>query len=86
MKIFFVSLVFSSLTFAQYEQETFYLSPSIFYTNGNYSTNVKSNSLAFYNTLQLIKEFYLIAHYENLRIDGKDYDYTQQTLLAGGID
>ncbi len=85
MKLLFFLLLISSLAFSQDDEATFYLSPSFFYTNGNYSTGVKSNSLAFYNTLQLFNKFFLINHYENLKIDSKDYDYTQQTFLAGGI-
>ncbi|HAB51578.1 MAG: hypothetical protein A2315_16955 [Ignavibacteria bacterium RIFOXYB2_FULL_35_12] len=86
MKRFFLLFIFTaSLTFAQYSYETLYLSPSVYFTNGNYSTSVKSNSISFYNTLQLIKEFYLINHYDHLLIDDKEYDYKQQTFLAGGI-
>lgn len=84
-KIFFLFILSSAVTFAQFSDETFYLSPSVFYTNGDYSTNVKSNSIAFYNTLQLFNEFFLINHYENLKIDGSDYDYLQQAFLAGGV-
>jgi hypothetical protein len=73
-------------TFSQEEpEETFYLSPSIFYTNGDYSTNAHSNSSAFYNTAQITDELFLINHYEFLKINDADYYYTQQAFLAGGL-
>jgi len=81
----FIFLITVSVMFAQQEEETFYLSPSVFYTNGDYTTNVQSNSAAFYNTAQLMDKFYLINHYEFLRINANDYSYDQQTFLAGGI-
>lgn len=82
---FILILFFAEIMFAQDPNETFYLSPSVFYTNGNYSTNQKSNSISFYNTLQLFNKFYLINHYDHLLIDHKEYDYKQQTFLVGGI-
>lgn len=83
--LFFLFLSSLVLTCAQESNELFYLSPAIFYTNGNYSTNQQSNSISFYNTLQLFDKFFLVNHYDHLRIDHNDYDYKQQTLLAGGI-
>ncbi len=81
----FLLFLTSSSAFAQFEQDKLYLSPSLYYTKGNYSTNVNSNSIALYNTVQLVKEFYLINHYDHLFIDHNDYKYTQQTFLVGGF-
>lgn len=83
--LIFLFLFSSVLSFAQEENEIFYLSPSVFYTFGSYSTNQKSNSISFYNTLQLFDKFYLINHYDHLLIDYNEYGYKQQTFLAGGI-
>jgi len=85
MKLFIAILFLGSFAFAQLEEETFYLSPSVFYTNGNYSENVSSSSISFYNTLEIFKGLYLLNHYDYLTISGSDYDYLQQSFLAGGI-
>lgn len=86
MKIFLLLFLFlSNLTSAQNSEETFYLSPSVYYSTGDYSTNQKSNAITFYNTAQLAREFYLINSYDHLLIDSKEYDYKQQTFLAGGL-
>jgi hypothetical protein len=79
-------LAMAVIAYAQEEStESFYLIPSAFYTNGDYSTDAKSNSIAVYNALQLAEDFFLINHYEYLSIDNKDYNYIQQAFLAGGI-
>lgn len=60
-----------------------YLSPSVYYTNGSYNEGRTSNSFAFYNVLQLSSNIYLINHYDNLKIKSNEWDYLQQTFLAG---
>lgn len=60
-----------------------YLSPSVYYTNGVYREGRTSNSLAFYNVLQLTKNFYLVNHYDHLEVKSSEWDYMQQTFLAG---
>lgn len=85
MKIFLFLLLMGPLISAQSFEETFYLSPSIYYTSGDYSTDQKSKEFSFYNTVQLMHELYLINHYDYLLIDANEYDYKQQTFLAGGL-
>jgi hypothetical protein len=85
MKILITAILLGTFSFAQVEEETFYLSPSVFYTNGNYSENVSSSSISFYNSLELFRELYLINHYDYLTISGSDYDYLQQSFLIGGL-
>lgn len=86
-KLFYIFVAASMLTIAQSEDSISYFSihPSVFYTNGNYSTNVSSNAIELYNSLQLMKEFFLVNHYEYLAIDHAEYKYIQNTFLAGGI-
>lgn len=85
MKLLFSIFFLTSFAFAQLEEETFYLSPSVFYTNGNYSNDINSNSISFYNTFELFKSLYLINHFDYLTIRGRDYNYHQLSFLAGGI-
>lgn len=66
------------------QSDSTYLSPSLFYTIGDYSSSESSRSLAFYNTLQLSNQFYLITAYDNLSIKDVGSDYLQQTFLGGG--
>ncbi len=73
--------LFASNGFSQ--TDSTYLGPSVFYTIGDYSSNESSRSLAFYNTLQLSKQFYLITAYDNLSIKDEESDYLQQTFLGG---
>lgn len=78
--IFFCVFVFDGFS----QSDSTYLSPSIFYTIGDYSSSESSRSLAFYNTLQLSRQFYLITAYDNLSIIEEESDYLQQTFLGGG--
>ncbi|OGU74791.1 MAG: hypothetical protein A2V93_00850 [Ignavibacteria bacterium RBG_16_34_14] len=59
--------------------------PSFYYTYGDYNFGSESQSFAFYNTLQLSNNLYLINHYENLSIHNKNWDYLQQAFLVGVI-
>ncbi len=66
--------------------DSVYVSPSFYYTYGDYSNKNSSNSFAFYNTLQLSKRFFLINSYDNLKITARDsikWNYNQQMLSAG---
>lgn len=83
--ILFILIFFRVFVFDGFGQsDSTYLSPSIFYTIGDYSSSESSRSLAFYNTLQLSRQFYLITAYDNLSIENEDSDYLQQTFLGGG--
>lgn len=85
VQFFFIwSVSFFFNGFAQ-ETDSFYVSPSFYFTHGNYSDSSRSNSYAFYQTTQLSKEFFSILHYENLKISNEDWDYIQQAFLTGGI-
>ena len=66
------------------QSDSTYLSPSVFYTKGDYSSSESSRSLAFYNTLQLSNQLYLITAYDNLSIEHQEYNYLQQSFLGGG--
>jgi len=77
-------LLFVSLAGISKADSTF-IGPSFYYTYGDYSKGRKSESFAFYNTLQLYNNLYLINHYENLSIQDRDWDYLQQAFLAGVI-
>lgn len=79
--LIFVCL-FGSEGFSQ--SDLTYLSPSVFYTIGDYSNSESSRSWAFYNTLQLSKQLYLITAYDNLTIEDVESEYLQQTFLGGG--
>ncbi len=79
--IIFVCL-FGSDGFSQ--SDSTYLSPSVFYTIGDYTSSESSRSLAFYNTLQISKKLYLITAYDNLSIEDGESEYLQQTFLGGG--
>lgn len=85
MKTVFIVLLFiiqiRSDGFSQ--SDSTYLSPSVFYTIGDYSSSESSRSLAFYNTLQLSKYLYLITAYDNLIIEDDNSDYLQNTFLGG---
>lgn len=86
MKNAFIVLLFVGLMFSigLSQTDSTYLSPSVFYTIGDYTSSESSRSLAFYNTLQLSNQFYLITAYDNLSIEDEDSDYLQQTFLGGG--
>ena len=63
-----------------------YFNPGLFYTYGSYSNSVKSNSVAFYNTLQISERLYLINGYDNLQIKtptAMGWKYSQQLFLGG---
>jgi hypothetical protein len=59
------------------------VSPSFYFTYGNYSSKDLSKSYAFYNTSGITKNYSLTVHYDNLLITGTDWNYLQQTFLAG---
>lgn len=63
--------------------DSLYVSPSFYYTYGNYSDKSTSKSFAFYNSLQLSFKNYLINSYDNLLIKTSDWNYKQQTFSAG---
>lgn len=58
------------------------VSPSFYFTYGNYSSKDVSKSYAFYNTSEITKNYFLTVNYDNLLITGKDWNYLQQTFLA----
>ena len=81
---FIIIFVFISLT-ESIKADSTYFSPSFYYTYGSYNQGRVSESFAFYSTLQLSRQFYIINHYDNLTINNKDWDYLQQTFLIGLI-
>ncbi len=58
------------------------VSPSFYFTYGNYSSKDLSKSYAFYNTIGITKNYFLTVNYDHLLISGKDWNYLQQTFLA----
>ena len=71
-------LLFSSVLWA----DSTLVSPSFYFTYGNYSNKDFSRSLAFYNTTAVTKNSFLTVHYDHLTIDATDWSYLQQTFLA----
>jgi len=59
-----------------------FVSPSFYFTYGDYSNKNLSKSFAFYNTSEITKNAFLTIHYDNLSISAKDWSYLQQTFLA----
>ncbi|MHC1736497.1 MAG: hypothetical protein AB9882_00645 [Ignavibacteriaceae bacterium] len=63
-----------------------YISPSFYYTYGDYSNSMSSNSFAFFNTLQISERLYLLNSYDNLNIKTPGqigWKYNQQLILGG---
>ncbi len=64
-----------------------YVSPSFYFTYGDYSNKNVSTSFVFYNTLQLTEKFFLVNSYDNLTITAPNsagWSYKQQ-MLSGGV-
>lgn len=57
--------------------------PSLYYTNGSYDNNRKSNSIATYNTFTLNHKSFLTVAFDNLSINESDWKYKQQSITAG---
>jgi hypothetical protein len=84
MKYFSHKIIFLLICFAGFSKaDSTYLSPSVYYTNGSYSEGRVSNSISFYNVLQLSGNFYLINHYDHLEVKSSEWNYMQQTFLGG---
>jgi hypothetical protein len=81
MKIKFLFLFF--LFAIILKADSTYLSPSAYYTHGNYSNKAYSNAATFYNTLQLKQNLFLLNSYNNLKIINPQWDYKQQNFIAG---
>lgn len=78
--LFFFLPVFLQL---KAQSDSLYLSPSVYFTHGFYSDKTNSDAISFYNTLETVKKFYLINHFDNLAIKHNEWDYDQNTFLAG---
>lgn len=63
--------------------DSLFVSPSFYYTNGNYNNKSVSNAYSFFSSLQLTEKVFLINEYEELGIDNPAYSYNQHTFLAG---
>ncbi|MBA4250563.1 MAG: hypothetical protein C0425_04225 [Chlorobiaceae bacterium] len=84
MKFRFLVILFFINSFFSFSQVSGnLLQSSIFYTNANYDNENKSNSFAFYNTLEISKNIFLLNSYDNLTIDNPAWDYNQQMFLGG---
>jgi len=83
MRKYFLIVFFALLIRNNYADST-YVAPSFYFTHGAYTNTEYSNSLAFYNTVNITKGFYLINHYEHLTINDPYWHYLQQAFLAGG--
>lgn len=67
------------------QSDSLFLSPSAYYTHGFYSDNKNSDAVSIYNTVELAKNYYLINHFDQLLINQNEWDYKQNTFLAGGL-
>ena len=76
-------LIFFALMLRNSYADSTYVYPSFYYTHGAYTNTDYSNSLAFYNTINISRGFYLINHYEHLTINDPSWNYLQQAFLAG---
>ena len=76
-----IALFFTGFIFA----DSTYVSPSVYYTYGDYSDTTTSHGISFYNTWNVIGSFYLINHYDLLNMNNPSWKYKQQTFLAGGL-
>lgn len=86
IKYFTLSLVMILISAGEYlKADSTFISASFYYTHGAYSEGRKSNSFAFYNTVGITNNMYLIAHYDYLPIKSNDWEYLQQTFLGGII-
>jgi hypothetical protein len=81
MRKLFFSLLF--ILFFKGYSDSLYVSPSFYFTFGNYTDNNDSKSFAFYNSLQLSQRYYLINGYDNLSIKADSWKYHQQFFLGG---
>lgn len=75
-------ILFLFLSSVLWADSTF-VSPSFYFTYGDYSNKNFSRSLAFYNTSAITKNSFLTVHYDNLSISATDWNYLQQTFLVG---
>lgn len=84
IKFFTLSLVIILFSSGEcLKADSTFFSTSFFYTHGAYSESRKSNSFAFYNTVGITNNIYLIAHYDHLPIKSRDWEYLQQSFLGG---
>jgi len=81
-----IILVIAAAGAKQSFADSTYISPSFYYTYGDYSNSMSSNSFAFFNTLQISERLYLINSYDNLNIKTPTqigWEYSQQLFLGG---
>ncbi len=81
--IFCYIFVFTASLQIIVKADSTYVSPSFYYSYGNYSNKTYSESFAFYNSIQLSKKFYLLNSYDHLIINQNEWNYLQQIFLAG---
>lgn len=62
------------------------VSPSIYYTSGNYSNFNSSSSVSIYSTLQINTFDFLTLGLDNLVISSKEWEYDQNMFVAGFIN
>ena len=78
--------VFVSNSLAIRKLDSVYISPSAFFTYGDYSNKFNSTSFAFFNTIQLTSRLFLNNAYDNITIKtpkSVGWDYKQNYVLAG---
>lgn len=77
-KYFLLVFVINSL-FAQESFTLFY--PSVYYTYGNYSNNIKTRAFSFYSSVNHNSDYMFGLAAENLNLSQQDYSYNQQSLI-----
>ncbi len=68
-----------------FAQSSFFINPSIFYTDGNYSDKTTSKSFTGYCSISWNGYDYVIIGYDNFNIAGEDWNYKQNNFVGGLI-
>jgi hypothetical protein len=81
LSIILVSCLYASVAFAQPGPKIY---PSVYYTYGDYSNAITSNSISGYVPFTWNGFDYITVGYDNLNIDSTYWKYHQQFFLAAG--
>lgn len=80
-----IFLIILTCNIAQPQVETDFLSPSLYYTFGDYSDGKTSRSISGYATLTLNFFDHIYLGYDNLRINDAESFYDQNMFVSGFI-